>query len=174
MKHLLTVIALLVIMGSCKKTNSNQDVCNMGYYCANDTDMVEVVEVEPELIPVPLDTAVLKGSWKLVQYHSPYFNMVPTDKFDYIINFSGGSIEMQFVANELLSEYRLQGDSLRLGNGLMTQSRGGDAPLEKVIYELLMNRNLTIQCTKSPELYMCLMAKDEINGNTFADFRKIK
>ena len=174
MKHLLTVIALLVIMGSCKKTNSNQDVCNMGYYCASDTDMVEVVEVEPELIPVPLDTAVLKGSWKLVQYHSPYFNMVPTDKFDYIINFSGGSIEMQFVANELLSEYRLQSDSLRLGNGLMTQSRGGDAPLEKVIYELLMNRNLTIQCTKSPELYICLMAKDEINGNTFADFRKIK
>lgn len=174
MKHLLTVIALLVIMGSCKKTSSNQDVCNMGYYCASDTDMVEVVEVEPELIPVPLDTAVLKGSWKLVQYHSPYFNMVPTDKFDYIINFSGGSIEMQFVANELLSEYRLQGDSLRLGNGLMTQSRGGDAPLEKAIYELLMNRNLTIQCTKSPELYICLMAKDEINGNTFADFRKIK
>ncbi len=174
MKHLLTVIALLVIMGSCKKTNSNQDVCNMGYYCASDTDMVEVVEVEPELIPVPLDTAVLKGSWKLVQYHSPYFNMVPTDKFDYIINFSGGSIEMQFVANELLSEYRLQGDSLRLGNWLMTQSRGGDAPLEKAIYELLMNRNLTIQCTKSPELYICLMAKDEINGNTFADFRKIK
>ena len=94
MKHLLTVIALLVIMGSCKKTNSNQDVCNMGYYCSNDTDMVEVVEVEPELIPVPLDTAVLKGSWKLVLYHSPYFNMVPTDRFDYIINFSGGSIEI--------------------------------------------------------------------------------
>ena len=173
MKHLFTTIVLLVLMASCKKSNSNQDVCDMMYY-ANDSNMVEVVEVEPELIPVPLDTAVLKGSWKFVQYHSPYFNMVPTDKFDYIINFSGGSIEMQFVANELLSEYRLQGDSLRLGNGLMTQSRGGDAPLEKVIYELLMNRNLTIQCTKSPELYICLMAKDEINGNTFADFRKIK
>ena len=144
----------------------------MGYYYANDSDMVEVVE--PELIPVPLDTTVLKGSWKLVQYHSPYFNMVPTDKFDYVIKFSGGSIEMKFVANELLSEYRLQGDSLRLGNGLMTKARGGDAPLETAIYELLMNRNLTIQCTRFSDYEICIMAEDEINGNTYADFRKIK
>lgn len=173
MKHTLTVIMSLVLLASCKKANSNQDVCNMMNY-ANDSNMVEVVEVEPELIPVPLDTAVLNGSWKLVQYHSPYFNMQPTDRFDYVIKFSGNSIEMQFAANELLSEYTLHGDSLRLENGIKTQSRGGDAPLEEAIYELLRNRNLTIQCTKSPELYICLMAKDEINGNTFADFRKIK
>lgn len=174
MKNAVIVILLLALMASCKKANSNHDVCNMMLYYASDSAIVEVTEVEPELILVPPDTAILNGSWKLVQYHSPYFNIIPTDKFDYIINFSDGSIEMQFVANELLSEYRLQGDSLRLGNGLMTQSRGGDAPLEKVIYELLINRNLTIQCTKSPDLYLCLMAKDEINGNTFADFRKIK
>jgi len=173
MKHLLTAIILLALMASCKKANSNQDVCDMGYY-ANDSNMVEVVEVEPELIPVPLDTAVLNGSWKLVQYHSPYFNLSPTDKFDYIIKFSGSSIEMQFVANELLSEYRLQGDSLRLGNGIKTQALGGDALLEKAICELLRNRNLTIQCSKCPELYICLMVEDEINGNTYADFRKIK
>lgn len=160
-------------MASCKKTNSNQDVCNMNYY-ANDSNMVEVVEVEPELIPVPLDTVVLNGSWKLVQYHSPYFNIQPTDRFDYIIKFSGNSIEMQFAANELLSEYRLHGDSLRLGNGMMTKVCGGDAPLEEAICELLRNRNLTIQCSKCPELYICLMAEDEINGNTYADFRKIK
>ena len=172
MKHILTLIMLLVLFASCKKANSNQDVCDMGYYYANDSDMVEVTE--PELIQVPLDTAVLNGSWKLVQYHSPYFNMVPTDKFDYIIKFSGGLIKMQFAANELLSEYRLQGDSLRLENGLMTQSLGGDAPLEEAIYELLMNRNLTIQCTKLSDLEICIMAEDEIKGNTCADFRKIK
>lgn len=164
---------LLVLMASCKKANSNQDVCNMLYY-SNDSDVVEVMEVEPELIPVPLDTAVLNGSWKLVQYHSPYFTILPTDKFDYIIKFSGSSIEMKFAANELLSEYTLHGDSLRLGNGIMTQARGGDVLLEKAIYELLMNRNLTIQCAKSPELYIYLMGKDEIGGNTFADFRKIE
>ena len=173
MKHLLAAKILLVLMASCKKANSNQDVCDMMYY-VNDSNMVEVVEVEPELISVPLDTTVLKGSWKLVQYHSPYFNLSPTDKFDYIIKFSGSSIEMQFVANELLFEYRLQGDSLRLGTGIKTQALGGDVLLEKAICELLRNRNLTIQCFKCPELYICLMAEDEINGNTYADFRKIK
>lgn len=173
MKYFLTLIMLLVLMASCKKANSNQDVCNM-LYCSNDSDVVEVVEVEPEHIPVPLDTAVLNGSWKLVQYHSPYFNILPTDKFDYVIKFSGSSIEMKFAANELFSEYTLHGDSLRLGNGIKTQARGGDVLLEKAIYELLGNRNLTIQCVKSPELHICLMAKDEIDGNTFADFRKIK
>lgn len=144
----------------------------MGYFYANDSDMVE--EDEPELIPVPLDTTILQGSWKLVQYHSPYFNMVPTDKFDYIIKFSSGSIEMHFVANELLCEYHLQGDSLRLGNGLMTKALGGDAPLEQAIYDLLMDRNLTIQCTMSSDLAICIMAEDEIKGKTYADFRKIK
>ena len=173
MRHLLTAIMLLAIMTGCKKADSNQDVCDMMYY-ANDSNMVEVVEIEPELIPVPLDTAVLKGSWKLVRYHSPYFNMMPTDKFDYIIKFSGSAIQMQFIANELISEYRLLGDSLRLGNGIKTQVRGGDVTLEEAIYELLRNRNLTVQCTKSPDLYICLMAQDEINGNTFADFRKIE
>ncbi|MBD5301717.1 MAG: hypothetical protein HDS16_01765 [Bacteroides sp.] len=133
-----------------------------------------VEEDEPELIPVPLDTTILQGSWKLVQYHSPYFNMVPTDKFDYIIKFSSGSIEMHFVANELLCEYHLQGDSLRLGNGLMTKALGGDAPLEQAIYDLLMDRNLTIQCTMSSDLAICIMAEDEIKGKTYADFRKIK
>lgn len=172
MKHLLTVVTLLVLTASCKKANTSQDVCNMGYYL-NDSNMVEVVEAEPELIPVPLDTAILKGAWKMVQYHSPYFNLQPTDRFDYIIKFSGSSIEIQFAANELLSEYSLQGDSLRLGNGLMTQALGGDVLLEKAIYELLRNRNLTVQCTRSPDLYICLMAEDEINGNTYADFRKI-
>ena len=131
MKHILTVVMSLVLLASCKKTNSNQDVCNMGYCYATDSDMIE--EVEPELIPVPLDTTILKGSWKLVQYHSPYFNMVPTDKFDYIINFSSGLIEMHFVANELLCDYQLQADSLRLGNGLMTMALGGDALLEQAI-----------------------------------------
>lgn len=173
MKHLLTAIILLVLMTSCKKANSNQDVCDMMYY-VNDSNMIEVVEVEPELIPIPVDTAVLKGSWKLVQYHSPYFNLSPTEKFDYIIKFSGTSIEMQFVANELLSEYRLLGDSLRLGNGIMTQALGGDVILEKAICELLRNRSLTVQCIKSPDLCIWLMANDEIEGNTFADFRKIK
>lgn len=173
MKYLLAAIILLVLMASCKKANSNQDVCDWMCY-VNDSNMVEVVEVEPELISVPLDTTVLKGSWKLVQYHSPYFNLSPTDKFDYIIKFSGSSIKMQFVANELLSEYRLQGDSLRLGNGIKTQALGGDALLEKAIWELLRNRSLTIQCTKSPDLHICLMANDEIKGNTYADFRKIK
>ncbi|MBD5206485.1 MAG: hypothetical protein HDS84_08970 [Bacteroidales bacterium] len=172
MKHILTVIMSLVLLPSCKKADSNQDVCNMGYFYANDSDMVE--EDEPELIPVPLDTTILKGSWKLVQYHSPYFNMVPTDKFDYIIKFSSGSIEMHFVANELLCEYHLQGDSLRLGNGLMTKALGGDAPLEQAIYDLLMDRKLTIQCTMFSDLAICIMAEDEINGNTYADFRKIK
>lgn len=172
MKHILALIILLVLLVSCKEANSNQNVCDMGYYYANDTDMVEEV-TEPELIQVPLDTAVLKGSWKLVQYHSPYFNIEPTDKFDYIIKFSGGLIEIQFAANELLSEYRLHGDSLLLENGLMTQSLGGDAPLEKAIYELLMNRNLTIQCTTFSDLEICIMALDEIKGNTYADFRKI-
>ncbi len=173
MKHLITAVLFLVLIASCKQANSNQDVCDMGYF-ANDTNMVEVVEVEPELIPVPLDTTVLNGSWKLVQYHSPYFNIIPTDKFDYIINFSGNSIEMQFVANKLLSEYRLEGDSLRLGNSLMTQALGGDVLLEKTIYELLRNRNLTVKCFKSPDLDLLLMAEDEINGNTYADFCKIK
>ncbi|MBD5347831.1 MAG: hypothetical protein HDR84_01095 [Bacteroides sp.] len=172
MKHILTVIMSLVLLTSCKKADSNQDVCNMGYFYANDSDMVE--EDEPELIPVPLDTTILKGSWKLVQYHSPYFNMVPTDKFDYIIKFSSGSIEMHFVANELLCEYHLQGDSLRLGNGLMTKALGGDAPLEQAIYDLLMDRKLTIQCTMFSDLAICIMAEDEIKGNTYADFRKIK
>lgn len=172
MKHILTVIISLVLLTSCKKADSNQDVCNMGYFYANDSDMVE--EDEPELIPVPLDTTILQGSWKLVQYHSPYFNMVPTDKFDYIIKFSSGSIEMHFVANELLCEYHLQGDSLRLGNGLMTKALGGDAPLEQAIYDLLMDRNLTIQCTMSSDLAICIMAEDEIKGKTYADFRKIK
>ena len=144
----------------------------MGYFYANDSDMGQADE--PELIPVPLDTTILKGSWKLVQYHSPYFNMVPTDKFDYIIKFSSGSIEMHFVVNELLCEYHLQGDSLRLGNGLMTKVLGGDAPLEQAIYDLLMDRNLTIQCTMSSDLAICIMAEDEIKGKTYADFRKIK
>lgn len=172
MKHILTVIMSLVLLASCKNANSNQDVCNMGYYYANDSDMVE--EVEPELIPVPLDTGVLNGSWKLVHYLSPYFNMVPTDKFDYIIKFSNSSIEMHFVANELLCEYQLQGDSLSLGNGLMTKALGGDTPLEQAIYDLLMYRNLTIQCTMLSDLEICIMAEDEIKGNTYADFRKIK
>ena len=172
MKHILTVIISLVLLTSCKKADSNQDVCNMGYFYANDSDMVE--EDEPELIPVPLDTTILKGSWKLVRYHSPYFNMVPTDKFDYIIKFSSGSIEMHFVANELLCEYHLQGDSLRLGNGLMTKALGGDAPLEQAIYDLLMDSKLTIQCTMFSDLAICIMAEDEIKGKTYADFRKIK
>ena len=171
MKHILTVIMSLVLIASCKKANSNQDVCNMGYFYANDSDMVE--EVEPELIPVPLDTTILKGSWKLVQYHSPYFNMVPTDKFDYIIKFSSGSIEMHFAANELLCEYQLQDDSLRLGNGLMTKAMGGDAPLEQAIYDLLMDRNLTIQCTKFSDLELRIMTEDAIKGNIYADFRKL-
>ena len=144
----------------------------MGYCYATDSDMIE--EVEPELIPVPLDTTILKGSWKLVQYHSPYFNMVPTDKFDYIIKFSSGLIEMHFVANELLCDYQLQADSLRLGNGLMTMALGGDALLEQAIYDLLMDRNLTIQCTMFSDLEICIMAEDAIKGNTYADFRKIK
>ncbi len=160
-------------MTSCKKANSNQDVCNMGYYL-DESNMVEVVEEEPELISVPLDTAVLEGSWKLVQYHSPYFNIQPTDKFDYIIKFSGKTLEVKFAANELLSEYRLLGDSLRLGNGLMTTVRGGDLPLEEALYELLMNRNLTVRCAKFSDLQLCLMSEDEINGNTYADFMKIK
>ena len=162
----------LVLLPSCKKADSNQDVCNMGYFYANDSDMVE--EDEPELIPVPLDTTILKGSWKLVQYHSPYFNIVPTDKFDYIIKFSSGLIEMHFVANELLCDYQLQADSLRLGNGLMTMALGGDALLEQAIYDLLMDRNLTIQCTMFSDLEICIMAEDAIKGNTYADFRKIK
>ena len=134
MKYFLTVIMLLVLMASCKKANSNQDVCNMLYYYS-DSDAVEVEEAEPELIPVPLDTAVKRLMETCAISH---------------------------------------GDSLRLGNGIKTQARGGDVLLEKAIYELLMNRNLTIQCAKSPELYICLMGKDEIDGNTFADFRKIK
>lgn len=173
MNHLPAVIILLVLMAGCKKANSNQDVCNMGYY-VNDTNTVEAVEVEPELIPVPLDTAVLKGSWKLVRYHSPYFNIIPTDKFDYIITFSGTVVEMKFAANELLSEYRLQGDTLRLGNGLMTKVYGGDIPLETAISELLRNNNLTVSCTVCPDLYLCLRANDEIIGNAYADFLKIK
>lgn len=173
MKHLLPFIMILVIMASCRKANSNQDVCNMGYYL-DESNMVEVVEEEPELIPVPLDTTVLEGSWKLVQYHSTYFNIQPTDKFEYIIKFSSKTLEVKFVANELLSEYRLLGDSLRLGNGLMTTVRGGDLPLEEALYELLMNRNLTIRCTRFSDLQLCLMSEDEINGNTYADFRKIK
>lgn len=127
MKHLLPFIMILVIMASCRKANSNQDVCNMGYYL-DESNMVEVVEEEPELIPVPLDTTVLEGSWKLVQYHSPYFNIQPTDKFEYIIKFSGKTLEVKFVANELLSEYRLLGDSLRLGNGLMTTVKRRRSP----------------------------------------------
>ena len=140
-------------MTGCKKADSHQDVCDMMYY-VHDSNMVEEVEVEPELTPVPLDTVVLKGFWKLVQYHSPYFNIIPTDKFDYIIKVSGSTIQMQFIANELISEYRLLGDSLRLGNDIKTQVRGGDVPLEEAIYELLRNRNLTVQCPKALDLYM--------------------
>ena len=56
----------------------------------------------------------------------------------------------------------------------MTKALGGDAPLEQAIYDLLMDRKLTVQCTMSSDLAICIMAEDEIKGNTYADFRKIK
>ncbi len=165
------IIMAFVLLTSCKKANSNQDVCNMGYYFDHSD---EVVIEEPELIPVPIDTAVLEGSWKLIKYHSPYFNIEPTAEFDYVIKFSGKTVEMKFAANELLSEYRLLGDSLRLGNTLMTSARGADLPLEKALYDLLTNNNLIAQCAQCSGLQLNLMAKDEINGKTYADFQKIK
>lgn len=161
MKYLFIVLTIVMVATSCRNDTPHQ--------YANDSELVEAVEVEPEVILLPVDTTNIKGKWQLVKYHSPIFNIEPTGKFDYILEVSGGGFEIKFHANRLLAEYTLKGDTISVGNAVITQAKGSDEPVETAICGLLLDRGIKkISVYKFP-LYLTILG----DHGEYADFQKI-
>lgn len=166
MKKLLIIIAVAisaVATVGCRESASGQEDT------ANGSDD-SVVVVEPELTPVPVDTATLKGRWLLERYNSPYFKIEPTGRFAYILKISGGGLGIKFCANELMTGYTLHGDTLRFHNGVITQVKGPDEPIETAISELLFNSRVKrASLSKFHDTYLTITNESEQS----AHFRKI-
>ena len=168
MKKLLIIIAVAISAVAtigCRESASGQE----------DTadDSVVAVEVEPELVPVPVpvDTATLKGRWLLERYNSPYFKIEPTGRFAYILKISGRGLGIKFCANELMTGYTLHGDTLRFHNGVITQVKGPDEPIETAISELLFNSRVKrASLSKFHDTYLTITNESEQS----AHFRKIE
>lgn len=169
MKKLLYIIAVAisaVVTVGCRESSSGQDNA-----ANNSDDSVVVVEVEPELIPVPVDTATLKGRWLLERYNSPYFNIEPTGRFSYVLKISGRGLGIKFCANELMTGYTLHGDTLRFHNGIITQVKGPDEPIETAISELLFDSRVKrTSLSKFHDTYLTITNESEQS----AHFRKIE
>lgn len=169
MKYTLILSAICWMMSGCNRNSADRDVCNMLYY-ADDSNMVEVFEVEPELVFLPVDTANLRGRWKLTKYHSPFFTIEPTDSFAYILTISGKGLGIKFCDNELMSGYTLNGDTINLRNGVITEIKGQDEPIEIAIKGLLFNSNVKrVSITKHHEPYLTVFGKE----GEYADFMKL-
>ena len=163
MKYSLLILAIIMAATGCSNSSRPKDALN-------DSDEIEAVEDEMEVVYMSADTTNIKGRWKLTKYHSPYFNMEPTGIFDYILKVSGSGMNIKFSANELIMEYTLSGDTLHIGRNIITQVKGADEPLETAITDLLFRSGVkTINITKSPSGYLTIMGED----GRFADFEKV-
>lgn len=169
MKKLLIIIAVAISAVAtigCRESASGQEDT-----AKSSDDSVAVVEVEPELVSVPVDTATLKGRWLLERYNSPYFNIEPTGRFAYVLKISGRGLGIKFCANELMTGYTLHGDTLRFHNGVITQVKGPDEPIETAISELLFNSRVKrASLSKFHDTYLTITNESEQS----AHFRKIE
>ena len=104
------------------------------------------------------------------RYNSPYFNIEPTGRFAYILKISGRGLGIKFCANELMTGYTLHGDTLRFHNGIITQVKGPDEPIEIAISELLFNSRVKrASLSKFHDTYLTITNESEQS----AHFRKI-
>lgn len=173
MKYGLIILALFLSVSGCKKSNPKQDVCNMAYY-TDERNLKEVLEEEPELIPIPVDTTSIKGNWILTSIRSSYYNLRPTDTHNYILKLSSGGMEIEFCANRLLAEYYLVGDTLKIGTSLWTKAKGPDEPIEAALSDLFSAKDIRVDLYRFAGIYLTITGYDNINGNLFADFRREK
>ena len=165
-------MALLVGATGCSRNNPDKTSLNIPD-SADGSIAAEVTVGEPDLIAVQADTSALKGFWLLTQFKSPYFSILPTGRFDYILRITGGGMGIKFYANELMAGYGLKGDTISIGNGLITQVKGPDEPIETALTELLFQKNIRIAIYDSAGGRYLTITGNDVNGNIFADFRRI-